>query len=134
MTAPGIVAHQPLVRKPRDEEVDVFGLTHIGNVRPNNQDHFLLCSLRKQVEVHLTSLPNKALKPEANERLAFLAMVADGVGGGAGGEEASRFTLEAVAEYVADAVRVALGQETAVTEQTIWTRLTNSIQPPVRRM
>ena len=45
-------------RRPLDEEVDVFGMTHAGNVRSVNQDHFLICSLRKKMEVHLTSLPN----------------------------------------------------------------------------
>jgi protein phosphatase len=34
------------------------------------------------------------------ERLAFVAMVADGVGGGSKGGEASRIALEAVTEYV----------------------------------
>jgi hypothetical protein len=28
--------------RPRDDEIDLFGLTHIGKVRKNNQDHFLL--------------------------------------------------------------------------------------------
>ena len=34
-------------RKPRDEEVDVYGLTHPGLVRAENQDHFVVCSLHK---------------------------------------------------------------------------------------
>jgi len=44
-------------RKPRDDEIDVFGLTHPGKVRHENQDHFLISSLHKQIQVHLTSLP-----------------------------------------------------------------------------
>ena len=47
----------PPVRKPADDELDVYGLTHAGKVRSTNQDHFLICSLRKQMLVHLTSLP-----------------------------------------------------------------------------
>ena len=39
------------------------------------------------------------------ERLAFLAMVADGVGGGAKGEEASRVALEEVTQYVSGTMR-----------------------------
>jgi protein phosphatase len=45
-------------RKPRDDEIDVFGLTHPRKVRRDNQDHFLICSLRKQVVVRHTSLPD----------------------------------------------------------------------------
>ena len=49
-------------RKPFDSEVDVFGMTHRGNVRPENQDHFLVCSLHKRVQLHHTSLPNPGKK------------------------------------------------------------------------
>lgn len=87
-------------RKPRDEEIDVHAVTHPGRVRSENQDHFLVCSLHKEVVVHLTSLTQLSQLPAGAERLAFLAMVADGVGGGAGGEEASRLAVEAIAQYV----------------------------------
>lgn len=88
------------LRKPHDDEVDVYGLTHPGKVRQTNQDHFLICSVRKQVQVHRTSLPDAERLPLAGERLAFLAVVADGVGGGTKGETASRLALERVTEYV----------------------------------
>lgn len=88
------------LRKPRDEEVDVYGLTHPGKVRQVNQDHFLICQLEKRVRVFQTSLPNGNVGPAA-ERMAFLAMVADGVGGGQKGEAAARLALHAVTDYVA---------------------------------
>jgi len=91
-------------RKPRDDELDVFGLTHQGKVRQNNQDHFLIASLRKRMEVHLTSLPPNDTMA-GNERLAFLAMVADGVGGGPKGEEASRIASEAIMRYVVESTQ-----------------------------
>jgi serine/threonine protein phosphatase PrpC len=87
-------------RKPRDDEIDVHGITHPGNVRRDNQDHFLICSLRKQVVVRVTSLPDADHLMADSERLASLAMVADGVGGAAKGEVASRVALEAVTQYV----------------------------------
>ena len=37
-----------LGRRPRDDEIDVFGLTHPGKVRRENQDHFLISSLQHQ--------------------------------------------------------------------------------------
>jgi serine/threonine protein phosphatase PrpC len=87
-------------RKPGDRDIDVFGLTHMGKVRKENQDHFRVAALHKQMVVEHTSLPADVELPVVPERLASLAMVADGVGSGAG-EEASRFALQAVAQYVA---------------------------------
>ncbi len=87
-------------RKPRDDEIDVWGLTHVGKVRTVNQDHFLLATVNKSVRMLQTSLPDRARLPFGDQRLAFLAMVADGVGGGAGGEKASARALEIVTDYV----------------------------------
>jgi serine/threonine protein phosphatase PrpC len=100
-SAPG----RALTRKPRDDEIDVYGLTHPGKVRKDNQDHFLICSLRKQVAVNLTSLPDPDQLGSGVERLAFLAMVADGVGAAAKGEAASRTAVEAVMQYVTRSMR-----------------------------
>jgi protein phosphatase len=80
--------------KPRDEELDFFGLTHPGLVRKENQDHFLLCTLHKTIQVRSTSLPNPELLEFKSQRLASFSIVADGVGGRTGGEEASRAALE----------------------------------------
>ncbi|NTU76016.1 MAG: tetratricopeptide repeat protein, partial [Anaerolineaceae bacterium] len=87
-------------RKPRDNELDVYGVTHLGRVRSENQDHFLIASLHKHLAIHQTSIPPQSISASDTERLAFLAMVADGVGGSAGGEEASRFALDGITAYV----------------------------------
>ena len=106
MTAP-ITAG--LERKPYDEEIDVYGITHPGKVRKENQDHFLICSLKRELEIRQTSLPSLAGVTAEPERLAFLMMVADGVGGGSKGEEASRRALEAVTRYVQHSMRCYYG-------------------------
>jgi serine/threonine protein phosphatase PrpC len=94
----------PTTRKPREDEIDVHGLTHPGKVRRENQDHFLLCSLRRQLVVRASSIPDAEGLAES-ERLASLAMVADGVGGSARGETASRVALTGVTKYVTRSMR-----------------------------
>src|SRR5437660_2541984 len=92
-------------RKPRADELDVCGLARIDKLRKTNQDHFLICALRKQMMVVNSSLPDIAERLAGTERLAFLAMVADGVGGTQRGEAASRLAVEAVTTYVAHSMR-----------------------------
>jgi serine/threonine protein phosphatase PrpC len=90
----------PTAPKPPDEDLDFFGLTHTGQVRKENQDHFLYCTLHKTMRVWGTSFPNPELLELPSQRLASFALVADGVGGRVGGEAASRAALEAIARYV----------------------------------
>lgn len=91
--------------RPADTELDMFGLTHIGRVRKENQDHFMLCTVHPQVVVHGTSLPAPESLPLRGERIATYMLVADGVGSGAGGGEASRLALATVTQYVASSMR-----------------------------
>ncbi|MGH7578844.1 MAG: PP2C family protein-serine/threonine phosphatase [Gemmatimonadales bacterium] len=107
MPAPD-TASTPAARKPREDEIDAHGLTHPGKVRRDNQDHFLLGSLRKQLVLRLTSIPDHDLLADT-ERLASLAMVADGVGGAARGETASRVALAAATQYVSRSLRCYYG-------------------------
>lgn len=92
-------------RKPRDDEIDIYGLTHPGKVRTDNQDNFLVCALRRQMVVQLTSLAEPEHLVAGSQRVALLMMVADGVGGGAKGAEASRIALEGVSRYVSSCMR-----------------------------
>ncbi len=91
--------------RPTDTELDMFGLTHIGLVRKENQDHFMLCTVHPQVVVHGTSLPDPDSLPLRGERIATYMLVADGVGSGAGGGEASRLALATITQYVASSMR-----------------------------
>jgi serine/threonine protein phosphatase PrpC len=86
--------------KPRDEDLDLFGMTHPGLVRDENQDHFLLATVHPQVVIHGTSLPTVDRVPLRGERLATILLVADGVGGGVAGEGASRLATETITTYL----------------------------------
>ena len=100
-------------RKPRDDEIDVYGVTHAGKVRPENQDHFLLATVHKRVNVLATNLGTQQHLPLGEQRVAFLAMVADGVGGTEGGAEASATALEAVMQYVNDSMSCLFDRDVA---------------------
>jgi protein phosphatase len=91
-------------RKPRDDELDVFGVTNRGKVRIENQDHFLIGSLRKRINIRQSSLSLDQI-PLHEERVASFMMVADGVGGGLKGEQASRMALEGATRYLAETAR-----------------------------
>jgi serine/threonine protein phosphatase PrpC len=91
--------------KPTDEELDLFGLTHVGRARTQNQDHFMLCTVHPQVLVHGTSLPTPDQLPLRGQRLATIMLVADGVGGASGGGEASQLAVESITRYVSSSLR-----------------------------
>lgn len=91
--------------RPRDDELDLFGLTHRGRVRAENEDQFLLCTVHPQVVIHGTSLPNPDALELRGQRLATIVLVADGVGGSAAGSTASRLATETVTNYVASSLR-----------------------------
>jgi serine/threonine protein phosphatase PrpC len=92
-------------QRPRDDEIDLFGLTHPGKVRPENQDHFLVCTVHPQVVVQGTNLPGPERLPLRGERLATIMLVADGVGGGTGGAEASQLAVASITRYVSSTLR-----------------------------
>ncbi len=108
MTHPSLQTAAVSIRlgeRPLDSELDLFGLTHRGKVRRENQDHFLLATVHPQVVVHGTSLPSAEALPLRGERLATVLLVADGVGGGAAGSDASRVAVETITRYVSSTLR-----------------------------
>lgn len=91
--------------RPSDDELDLFGITHKGKVRTENQDHYLISTVHPQVVIHDTSLESAAELPLRGTRLATVFVLADGVGGAADGSEAARLATEAVMRYVSSTLR-----------------------------
>ena len=75
--------------------IDVSALSHPGRVRPNNEDQFFVTRLTRSLETMLTSLPAGDV-PERADEVNYVMVVADGMGGHAAGEVASRMVISAL--------------------------------------
>lgn len=84
--------------------LESHGLTHVGKVREGNEDHFVIASLQRSLEVRQTNLADRALFEGLRGPKAYLFAVADGVGGQAGGELASGMALATIVEYLSETV------------------------------
>ena len=87
-------------QRPTRKDVDIFGMCHLGLVRKVNQDHFLVASLHKSMQLHQTTLPNDGLGSLVSGARGYVFLVADGVGSTPWGEQASGSALRAIADYV----------------------------------
>jgi protein phosphatase len=80
-------------------QVDLAGLTNQGKVRANNEDHFFICRYGRFLETVQTNLPADD-RPGREEETGYAMVVADGVGGCAAGEEASRLAISILVNLV----------------------------------
>jgi protein phosphatase len=71
---------------------DVSGWSHAGKVRPNNEDHFYVARFGRFLETLATNVPELS-KPSRSEEIGYGATVADGMGGHAAGEVASKLAI-----------------------------------------
>jgi protein phosphatase len=81
--------------------VDVAALSHCGHVRTNNEDHFLVTRLGRTLETVITSLPPGEV-PGLAEEVNYVMVVADGMGGHAAGEVASRMAISELVSVALD--------------------------------
>ncbi|HKR13898.1 MAG TPA: protein phosphatase 2C domain-containing protein [Pyrinomonadaceae bacterium] len=102
------------VEKPMDETppvpfsslvaVDVFAMSDKGHVRAHNEDHFMVVRCGRAIETVMSNF-GESQPGDLFEESGFGMIVADGVGGEAGGEIASRqaiYTLLSLALHTPD--------------------------------
>jgi protein phosphatase len=73
-------------------QVDRAATSHQGHVRTANEDHYLVLCFGRWLGTLFTSLPAGQLPARADE-VGYGLLVADGIGGAAGGEMASRTAI-----------------------------------------
>jgi protein phosphatase len=83
--------------------VHSFGLSHPGMVRANNEDVFVVGELARTLIVRHTNVPQPDETHSRHRGHVFL--VADGVGGHAAGEVASRLGTDAVEQFLLNTFR-----------------------------
>jgi protein phosphatase len=84
--------------------LDSYGASHVGHVRSDNEDHFVIASLQRSVQLRQTNLDDHGLIERLCGPMAYLYAVADGVGGVAGGRLASGLAVAAIVEYLSETV------------------------------
>jgi protein phosphatase len=82
-------------------QVDVSARSHPGYHRDHNEDHYLISRLGRSIETIDTSLHFGDV-PERAEEVNYVMIVADGIGGHAAGEVASRMAISALISLALD--------------------------------
>jgi serine/threonine protein phosphatase PrpC len=81
--------------------IDVSALSHTGHHRDNNEDHFLVAKASRSLQTITTSLPDGDIPARVDE-VNYVMVVADGMGGHAAGEVASRMAIATLIKLALD--------------------------------
>jgi protein phosphatase len=85
-------AHPPFKPFSSLVKIDVSALSHTGLIRDNNEDQFAVTKMSRVHETLISSLPPGDV-PERAEEVNYVMIIADGMGGHAAGELASRLAI-----------------------------------------
>jgi PPM family protein phosphatase len=80
-----------------------FGLTDQGRVRQDNQDQFLVAELAKSMHVQQSSVAQSST--QYGDDRGHLFVVADGMGGHAGGEHASALAVGSIEDFALNTLK-----------------------------
>jgi serine/threonine protein phosphatase PrpC len=94
----------PAATGPAKVWLEFAAQTHIGKVRPQNEDQYLIARLSKALVLLATSVPAEQ-RTEISDREGYLLLVADGMGGHAGGERASAFIVNEALHYLMETAK-----------------------------
>ncbi|NND96109.1 MAG: serine/threonine-protein phosphatase [Pirellulaceae bacterium] len=81
---------------------DLAGGSDVGKKRSVNQDHFLIGNLKRLMSIEATNVSHDQCDRLCGNTTGQLMVVADGMGGHAGGELASSTAIESGVRYVLD--------------------------------
>lgn len=93
------------------------GQTDPGKVRPTNQDQFLIAEVTRTLFVKQSSLTEPRLN--FGHEKGYLFVVADGVGGHAGGERASALAISSIEQFALQAVRWCYGLQGSADDRVL---------------
>ena len=79
--------------------IDVGALSDKGKVREQNEDHFFVARGGRHIATLLTNIPSSDI-PTRFDETGYVMIVADGMGGHAGGEVASRMAIATLINIV----------------------------------
>ena len=98
--------------------VDLAGLSHQGKVRTNNEDNFLVVRFGRFLQTMLTSLPDGHVPSEFGDT-GYGLVVADGMGGMAAGEVASRLAITLLVNLVLDTPDWIIGRDDSRSDEVV---------------
>ena len=101
--------------------IDVAAATDPGHVRPSNEDHYLIVKFGRSLQSLYTNVGSELL-PKDYDLTGYGLVVADGLGGMAGGEVASRSALAKLIELVVETPDWILGFDEPVQVETVLAR------------
>jgi serine/threonine protein phosphatase PrpC len=113
--------------------VECHGTSHVGKVREHNEDRFAIVALQNAARFIDTNLEDDGIIERLARPAAHVFIAADGVGGRAGGDDASRIAVGTMVEYLSEAADCYRGMDVAQ-EQDFMDRLTAGVERAHERL
>ena len=107
-------------------DVDLGAVSHQGLVRESNQDSYLVMKFGRSLENLMTNL-DEDLVEQSYSMTGYGLLVADGMGGMAGGDVASRLALSKLIELIVDTSDWTLALQRHKDVMTVLERMTDRI-------